>query len=70
MAWTQTDLDAVDQAIASGVLRVTLSDRTIEYRSIDDLKKARTLIIADLTAGTPSAQVRQYRAYTSSGWEG
>jgi hypothetical protein len=41
MALTQTDLDALDAAIASGVLTVKTSDRTVTYYSIAELKAAR-----------------------------
>ena len=44
MAWTQIDLDAIEEAIASGTLRVEYNDRTIVYRSIDELLKAREAI--------------------------
>lgn len=41
MALTQTDLDAIDAAIASGVLTVRTADRTVTYHSISELKAAR-----------------------------
>lgn len=37
MAYTQTDLDAIDAAIASGVLTVRNGTRTITYQSFSDL---------------------------------
>lgn len=44
MAFTLTDLDAIDTAIASGELTVTHNGRTVTYRSMDDLLKARQRI--------------------------
>lgn len=41
MALTQTDLDALDRAIASAVLTVTVDGKSVTYRSIGDLKRAR-----------------------------
>lgn len=41
MALTQSDLDALDRAIASAELTVTVDGRSVTYRSISDLKKAR-----------------------------
>lgn len=41
MALTQTDLDALDTAIASGELTVRLADRLVTYRSIPELIQAR-----------------------------
>jgi hypothetical protein len=46
MAFTQADLTAIENAIASGALRVKFSDREVEYRSMNDLCKARDVIKA------------------------
>lgn len=48
MSWTQTDLDAIEAAIASGALRVEYNDRTVIFRSLKDLKEARELIMRKL----------------------
>ena len=37
MAWTQQQLDAIEGAIASGELTVRFGDRTVTYRSMDEL---------------------------------
>ena len=37
MAWTQTELDALKHAYASGTLRVSFEGRSVEYGSADDL---------------------------------
>ena len=53
MAWTQTDLDAIERAIASGELMVRFADgRQVQYRSMDELFKARDAIKPSLTTGT------------------
>lgn len=51
MAFTSADLAAIDAAIASGELTVTHDGRTVTYRSMSDLLKARQTILTDL-AGT------------------
>jgi hypothetical protein len=51
VAFVQSDLDAINAAIASGELRVAFKDRSVEYRSLDELLKAKALIAAEL-AGT------------------
>jgi hypothetical protein len=51
MAFTQTDLDAVNAAIASGELTVKHNGREVTYRSMTDLLKARETIQAELAAG-------------------
>ena len=49
MAWTQTDLDVIDAAIASGTLSVRFSDgRMVTYQSLDAMLKARAVIWAAL----------------------
>jgi hypothetical protein len=53
MAFTQTDLDAIEAAIASGATSVQFSDRLVVYRSISDLLKARAAVIAALNSGSP-----------------
>jgi len=42
--YTQADLDSIDAAISSGALKIQYNDRTTTYRSIKELKEARTLI--------------------------
>jgi len=65
MAFTQTQLDAIESAIASGELRVMFNGREIIYRSIDDLMKARNVVKAALeAAGAAVAVVRtSYASY-------
>lgn len=60
MAYTQKHLDAVEQAIARGEKVVRYTDRTVEYRTVDELIKARDLIRTSLVnaAGPRSRVVR------------
>ncbi len=37
MAYTQTQLDALDVAIAEGVLTVSFDSRTVTYRSLNEM---------------------------------
>ena len=37
MAYTPEQLAALERALATGEQRVTFGDRTVEYRSVDDL---------------------------------
>lgn len=69
MAWTQSDLDSIDQAIAQGVAEVRFADRTVRYRSIDDLLKARDAISQTLANQQGSVIKRHLRIYTGSGWD-
>jgi len=52
MSFTQTDLDNINAAIATGELTVSVAGRTVTYRSIDELLKARSLILAELAVAT------------------
>ena len=52
MAFTQSDLDLVNAAIARGEMMVVFRDRTVQYRSVTELLRARAAIIADLAAVT------------------
>lgn len=43
-SFTLADLHAIERAIASGSLVVRYSDKSVTYRSIDELLKARGVI--------------------------
>jgi hypothetical protein len=40
MAYTQAHLDALEAALVKGEKRVTFGDKTVEYRSVDELQAA------------------------------
>ena len=67
MAWAQSDLDAIDKAIASGELTVHFADRSVTYRSADELFKIRALIRDDLQSQAGTAPERFSLAKTSKG---
>ena len=62
MSFTQKHLDAVEAAIARGEKTVRYTDRTVEYRTVDELLKAREEIRSSLinAAGSRSRVVRLY----------
>jgi len=69
MAYSQTQLEALEAALASGTLRVTFEGRSLEYRSVDELKKAIAEVKASLAAADPvRPRSRVIRAYTSKGF--
>jgi hypothetical protein len=47
-SYTIEDLHAIERAIASGELTVSYKDRTVTYRSIADLMRAKDDIIKTL----------------------
>jgi RNA polymerase-interacting CarD/CdnL/TRCF family regulator len=63
MAFTQSDLDAINEVIASGELTVRYADRTITYQSTEALLKARQVIIDEIAATTGTRRKRITRLY-------
>ncbi len=62
MAYTSTDLENIEAAIASGALRVKASDgKEVEYRSMKDLLAARDYVAARLSPNSTLAQVSYAR---------
>lgn len=58
MSFTSSDLDAINRAIARGERRVTFSDRTVEYRDVDELLRARNAIRTELAQSQPQGRRR------------
>jgi hypothetical protein len=59
MAWTASDLTAIDAAIASGVQQVRFADgRQVTYASVESLLRARALIGAEVN-GAAAAPVNR-----------
>ena len=51
MSFTQSDLQELDKAIASGVKKVKYSDREVEYRDTAQMLQARSVILQELNRG-------------------
>lgn len=62
MAVTQTDLDNLNAAIASGTRSVTLGGQTITYNTTDSLIRARNDLRNELQALSRTAR-RQRQTY-------
>ena len=73
MAYTQAHLDALEAALVKGEKRVTFGDKTVEYRSVDELQAAIAAVKCDLfeqavdTGLWPGAP-RQIRVTTGKGF--
>lgn len=63
MAATAADLAAIESALYKGEARVTFADRSVDYRSIEDLMKARDMIKAELYP-----RARQTLIVARKGW--
>ena len=51
MAFTQTQLDLLNNAIAQGVLEVKYADKTVIYRSLSEMMAIRDTIKTELGQG-------------------
>ncbi len=72
MAYTEEQLSILEAALAKGEKRVTFGDKTVEYRSVEELQQAILAVKRDLyeqatdTGLWPRAP-RQVRVTTSKG---
>lgn len=69
MTVLQSDIDALTEALATGERLVRHGDKTVEYRSIAEIREARSLLIAEKTAQDDATSTaprpRQTRLYHS-----
>jgi len=56
MALTQTDLEALDSAIATGELTVEFDGRRVTYRGVPELLQSRAHVAAVLSAQATTGQ--------------
>ena len=68
MTYTETDLLTLKKALANSERRVSFGDRSVEYRSIEELKVAIREVEADLSRATGKPKTRQIRATTRKGF--
>lgn len=63
MTYTVSQRDALKQAIASGVLRLSYDGKTVEYRSMSELKAALAEIEQGLARDNGQPVTRQIKIY-------
>ncbi|RYU56356.1 hypothetical protein EWI61_14470 [Methylolobus aquaticus] len=68
MAYTNDQLDVLRKALATGERRVTFGDKTVEYRSVEELQAAIREVEAALAKENATPLVRQIRVTTSKGF--
>ncbi len=73
MTYTTTQLEALKRALATGERRVSFGDKTVEYRSVDELMAAirevrRGLLQQAAETGLLPGAPRQIRVTTSKGF--
>lgn len=67
MALSQADLNRIDAAIASGVLRVSVDGVDVTYPSIEALLRAREHIAGALAITAGTVRIRRVRFGIESG---
>ena len=67
MSYTPEQLAALERALATGEQRVTFGDRTVEYRSIEELLEAIREVERELFEQSETRASRQIRITTSKG---
>jgi hypothetical protein len=73
MAYTEVQLQALQLALAKGEKRVTFGDKTVEYRTVEELRTAirevrRGLLQQAAETGLMPGAPRQIRVTTSKGF--
>lgn len=65
--WTQSDIDALKAAIATGALSVMYSDgSSVQYRSLADMRATLDMMEAEVAA--PATTTRAFRGAPRSGY--
>jgi hypothetical protein len=73
MAYTEVQLQALEAALAKGEKRVSFGNKTVEYRSVEELKDAirevkRGLLEQAAASGLWPGAPRQIRVTTGKGF--
>jgi hypothetical protein len=68
MPYTQDDLQRLQTALARGEQRVSFQDKTVVYRSVDELQAAIREVQRSLDTQRGTARKRQIRVTTSKGF--
>ena len=73
MVYTQAQLDDLELALLKGERRVSFGDKTVEYRSVDELKAAIAIVKRDIfeqaaATGLWPGAPRQIRVTTRKGF--
>jgi hypothetical protein len=70
MAFTAADLAAINAAIAAGEKTVRYGDRMVEYRTVDELLKAKADILTDINRADSAVSPRSRSIRVRSGGKG
>lgn len=68
MAYTLAQLAIIENAIATGALRVEMDGRMVSYQKVDDLIRVRDMMRAELDVEVPvTARGRAWRPTAGTG---
>lgn len=62
-AYTEEQLASLDRAIAEGALTVRYRDKSVEYRSLNEMLRIRAMIAGELAGGSNVAGTRRYISF-------
>ena len=68
MTYSIMQLDALKRALATGERRVSFGDKTVEYRSVEELQAAIRTVEAELVRNAGVRPKRQIRVTTGKGF--
>ena len=68
MTYTTTQLEALKRALATGERRVSFGDKTVEYRSVEELQAAIRTVEAEIARHAGASPKRQIRVTTAKGF--
>ena len=68
MSYSTGQLEALRRALVTGERRVGFGDKTVEYRSVEELLAAMRTVEAELARVAGSRPTRQVRITTSKGF--
>lgn len=66
MGWTQSDIDALKEAIATGVLSVQYNDKTVRYQSTRDQLTALAAMEAEVAGDAGSGSRSTFAGFQSA----
>jgi len=64
MAYTMTQYQIISDAIASGALTVHYGDKTVTYRSLDEMIRIQTMMKNELFPSQNSNNGRKYASFS------
>ena len=68
MSYTNAQLNALRKALATGERRVSFGDKTVEYRSVEELQAAIRTVEAEIARNAGASPKRQIRVTTAKGF--